>query len=77
MLNNQPQGHYLLAVSKEVDFVSLGPDPLPDCMNTSQSLTLNWPPTNDTTAPLFSGPGLSPRTTPLWSGPCLVLDLNM
>ena len=62
MLNNQPQGDYLLVVSKEVDFVSLGTDPLPDCMNTSQNLTLNWPPTNDTTAPLFSGPGLSLRS---------------
>ena len=59
MINNQPQGHYLLAVSKEVDFVSLGADPLPDCMKTSQNLTLNWPPTNDSAPPLFFGPGLT------------------
>ena len=64
MINNQPPGQYLLAVNEEVDFVSLGTDPLPDCMKTSRNLTLNWPPGSNAAPPLFFGPGL-------------VLDLNM
>ena len=52
-VNSQLQGQNLLAVTDESDFVSLGDDPLPECMKATQNLGQNL-----TSPALFFGPGL-------------------
>ena len=55
-INSQPQGQYLLAITEESDFVSIGNDPLPDCMTATHNFGRNL-----TSPPLFVGPGLSAK----------------